>query len=116
MLLPTQPGPYPDELVGSGKQGIVYLVNRDNMGQYNSNSDNVIQEVSLGHGNWDSPAYFNETVYYHAVGDELKGYSLTNGLLSPAQAEQSTIAYVEPLWGDAQRFLQRYGERDRVGR
>ncbi len=93
MLLPTQPGPYPDELVGSGKEGTVYLVNRDNMGQYNSNSDNVIQTVSLGHGNWDSPAYFNETVYYHAVGDVLKGYSLTNGLLSPAPAEESTIAY-----------------------
>ncbi len=93
MLLPTQPGSYPDELVGSGKQGTVYLVNRDNMGQYNSSTNNVIQTVSLGHGNWDSPAYFNETVYYHAVGDVLKGYSLTNGLLSPAPAEQSTIAY-----------------------
>jgi hypothetical protein len=93
MLLPDQPGTYPHELVGSGKQGVVYLINRDNMGQYNSGSDNVIQEVSLGHGNWDNPAYFNETVYYHAVGDVLKGYSLTNGLLSPAPAEQSTISY-----------------------
>jgi autotransporter-associated beta strand protein len=93
MLLPTQPGPYPDELVGSGKQGTVYLVNRDDMGQYSPTTDNVIQEVSLGHGNWDSPAYFNEAVYYHAVGDVLKRYTLTNGLLSPAPADESTIAY-----------------------
>jgi hypothetical protein len=93
MVLPDQPGPYPHEFIGSGKQGIVYVINRDNMGQNESSTDNVIQEVSLGHGNWDSPAYFNETVYYHAVGDVLKAYSLTNGLLSPAPAEESDISY-----------------------
>ena len=115
MLLPTQPGPYPDELVGSGKEGTVYLVNRDNMGQYSSTTDNVIQEVSLGHGNWDSPAYFNETVYYHAVGDVLKGYSLTNGLLSPAPAVESTD-HLRHSRRNAQHFVGRHGERDRVGR
>jgi autotransporter-associated beta strand protein len=93
MVLPDQPGAHPHEFIGSGKQGVVYVINRDNMGQYNSSTDNVIQEVSLGHGNWDSPAYFNETVYYHAVGDVLKAYSLTNGLLSPAPVEQSAISY-----------------------
>ncbi len=93
IVLTDQPGPYPDEFIGSGKQGTVYVVNLNNMGQYNSSTDNVIQEVSLGHGNWDSPAYFNGTVYYHAVGDVLKAYSLTNGLLSPAPTEQSTISY-----------------------
>ncbi len=93
MVLPDQGGTYPHELVASGKQGLVYVINRDSMGQYNSSTNNVIQTVSLNHGNWDSPAYFNQTVYYHAVGDVLKGYSLTNGLLSPAPAEQSSISY-----------------------
>ena len=93
MLLPTQPGPYPDELSVPERREPSTLVNRDNMGQYSSTTDNVIQEVSLGHGNWDSPAYFDETVYYHAVGEVLKGYSLTNGLLSPSPAMESTITY-----------------------
>ena len=52
MLLPTQPGANPNEIVGAGKQGTVYLVNTSNMGHYSSTTDNVIQEVSLGHGKW----------------------------------------------------------------
>ncbi len=32
LLLPVQSGPHPDELVGSGKQGVVYVVDADNMG------------------------------------------------------------------------------------
>jgi hypothetical protein len=97
IVLPDQPGPYPHEYIGSGKQGVIYVINRDSMSGYSSSApnppDHVIQEVSLGHGNWDSPAYFNETIYYHAVGDVLKAYTLSNGLLSAAPAAQSTIAY-----------------------
>ena len=40
-----------------------------------------------------SPAYFSGSIYYHAVGDVLKRFSLTNGMLSAAPAAQSTITY-----------------------
>jgi hypothetical protein len=93
LLLPDQPGAHPHELVGSGKQGVVYLVDRDNMGQHTATVDNVVQEVSLGHGNFDSPAYFNSAIYYHAVGDVLKKFTLSNGMLSAAPTAQTTIAY-----------------------
>ncbi|HZZ26561.1 MAG TPA: LamG-like jellyroll fold domain-containing protein, partial [Pirellulales bacterium] len=93
LIVPTQSGPNPDEIIGAGKQGIIYVVNRDNMGQHSASTDNVIQEVSLGHGEWGSPAYFNSSVYYHAVGDVLKRFTLTNGLLSAAPAAQSTVVY-----------------------
>ena len=45
LLLPTQSGPYPDEMVSAGKGGTVYLVNRDNMGHFNSNQDQIIQSL-----------------------------------------------------------------------
>ncbi len=45
--LPPQPGPYPDEGLIGGKQGLVYLVNLDNLGQYSTSTDNVIQTLSL---------------------------------------------------------------------
>jgi hypothetical protein len=95
LLLPDQPGAHPHELVGSGKQGIIYLVDRDNMGHKGStsNSGRVVQEVNLGHGNFDSPAYFNNAVYYHAVGDVLKKFTLSNGLLSAAPAAQASVTY-----------------------
>jgi Concanavalin A-like lectin/glucanases superfamily/Fibronectin type III domain len=92
IVLPDQPGTHPHEYIGSGKQGVVYLINRDSMSGYNT-TDQVIQEVNLGHGNFDAPAYFNETVYYHAVQDVLKAYTLTNGMLSAAPSAQSTVSY-----------------------
>jgi hypothetical protein len=93
LVLPDQPGPFPHEFIGSGKQGVVYLVNRDNLGQFNASTDQVIQTINLGHGNFDSPAYFNSTIYYHAVGDVLKSFVLTNGRLPAAPSAQSSIAY-----------------------
>src|SRR5260221_6916393 len=52
-----------------------------------------MQELNLGHRIFDAPAYFNETVYYHAVQDVLKAYTLTNGMLSTAPSAQSTVSY-----------------------
>jgi hypothetical protein len=96
MVLPDQTGTYPHELIAVGKQGFVYLINRDNMGTHTTTVDNVIQTVNLGNGMWGSPAYFNGSVYYHAVDDVLKRYSLTNGMLSAAPAAQSNVVY--PTW------------------
>ena len=95
MLIPSQPGTTTSELVAAGKQGIVYLINVNNMGHYAATGtiNNDLQEVSLGHGIWGSPAYFNASVYFHAVGDVLKRFALSNGTLSAAPAAQSTIAY-----------------------
>ena len=96
MFLSGLSGPYPDELIGSGKQGLIYVVNANNMGQYNANTNDVIQKVNIGDGIFSSPAYFNGTVYYHGQGDVLKAYSLTNGLLSPAPVAEGTTTYPYP--------------------
>jgi hypothetical protein len=84
LLLPDQSGAHPHEIVGGGKQGTVYVVDRDSLGHFNAASNNDVQEVNLGHGFFNSPAYFNSTVYYHGVGDVLKAYSVSNGRLSAA--------------------------------
>jgi hypothetical protein len=93
IVLPDQPGSFPHEFIGSGKQGVVYLVNRDNMGKFNAATDQVIQTITLGHGNFDTPAYFNHTIYYHAVGDVLKAFVMTNGLLPAAPSAQGLYSY-----------------------
>src|SRR5436190_1350467 len=65
LLLPDQPGPEPHLMVGAGKQGVVYLMNRDMLttgnNHYNAggSSDAVLQTVVLGGGSFDTPAYFN---------------------------------------------------------
>jgi hypothetical protein len=110
MLLPPQSGPFADELVMSGKGGSpcdasgfapIYLVNRDAMGGYNPNVDQVIQEINGSPiGYWSSPAYWQSAtssyVYYagvtsdHGTGDNLKMYSLTNGVLSTTPVKKSS--------------------------
>ena len=91
VLLVDQPsGQYPHELISAGKSGTIYVINRDNMGHYNSNNDSqIIQSLPgvLPHGdfeigNFSTPVYFNEYVYFAAVNDYLKAFQLTNGLLS----------------------------------
>jgi hypothetical protein len=69
VLLPDLNGPYPHELIASGKQGIVYVLDRDNMGMYSVNDSQVLQEITLvptatNDVQFGSPAYWNNTVYF----------------------------------------------------
>jgi len=110
MLLPAQPGPFPDELIVAGKGGspcqssgfsLIYLINQNFLGRYNPSQDQVVQEISGSTaGYFSSPAYWqgeSGTNLYLAgtgggqrVGDYLKMYSLTNGQLSTAPVALST--------------------------
>jgi hypothetical protein len=79
--------------VGAGKDGNLYVVNRNNMGKWNANSNNVYQEVAgaVPNGVWGVPAYFNSTVYYCDQGGTLKSFSIANGKLiaTPVQTGAS---------------------------
>jgi hypothetical protein len=70
--------------VGAGKDGNLYVVNRNNMGKWNANSNNVYQELpgAVPNGVWGVPAYFNSTVYYCDQGGTLKSFAIANGMLS----------------------------------
>ena len=67
-LLPPQPGPYPNLAVIAGKEGMIYLVNRDNLGGYNSLADQVVQEVRFEPDSdveiYGGAAYWNQFVYF----------------------------------------------------
>jgi len=70
--------------IGAGKDGNLYVVNRNNMGKFSSTSNNVYQELpgAVPNGVWGVPAYFNNTVYYCDSNATLKSFSITNGELS----------------------------------
>ena len=75
--------------VGAGKDGNVYVVNRNNMGKWNANSNNVHQELpgAVPNGVWGVPAYFNSTLYYCDQGGTLKSFSISNGKLATTPIE-----------------------------
>lgn len=70
---------YPHELVGGGKDGKVFVVNRDSMGGYNNSSNNVLQTVQTGttqlNNIFSTPVYWNGTIYLHDNADVLRAYS-----------------------------------------
>jgi Calx-beta domain len=97
MLLPDQPGQFPHLLVGAGKEGTIYLINRDQMTTQDNHYDatNSIEFIvqvlpsAIG-GSFDTPAYFNGKVYYAGMNDHMEIFSLVNGQFSPAFASSSS--------------------------
>ena len=86
-------------MVGAGKDGNIYVVSRDRMGEYSANGDNIWQELdgALGpDGIWGSPAYFNNTLYYGQKKDTLKAFSISNALLSTSPTSQSGTVFGYP--------------------
>jgi len=84
--------------VGAGKDGNLYVVNRDNMGKFTSVGNNIWQELDavLGAGVYATPAYFNSSIYYGPQGDSLKAFSVTDALLSSAPTSQTSTQFTYP--------------------
>jgi outer membrane protein assembly factor BamB len=84
--------------VGAGKDSNIYVVNRDSMGKFNAQSDSAIyQEISGAIGGvFSMPAYFNNTVYYGAVNDNLKAFPIANAKLATSASAQSTNSFQYP--------------------
>ncbi|MGD0268150.1 MAG: hypothetical protein ABSB14_03730 [Candidatus Sulfotelmatobacter sp.] len=92
LLLPDQPGKYPHLMVGGGKEGTIYLINRDNLGGYHAQSNNIVQHIVGAirpsvpkyepfFGIWNTSSYFNGNVYIFGQYDYPKMFTLNNGLL-----------------------------------
>ena len=86
VLMPDNPSSTPHETIGGGKDGNIYVVNRDDMGSFSATTNNVIQTVHTGVKQFDNifstPAYWNGTLYAHCESDVLHAFSWSNGLMS----------------------------------
>ena len=101
LLLPDQnaPGVASRHLaVGAGKDGHLYVVDRDNMGKYSAVANGIWQDLAgaLPGGVWSAPAYFNGSVYYADVSGTLKAFALRNAKLGAMPASQSSMTFAYP--------------------
>jgi hypothetical protein len=91
VVLPDQDGPFPHVLIATGKQGIIYVLNRDNLGLFGVSDSQIIQELQGVIGNMrGAPAYWNGRVYFSAKADFLKAFSVSGGMLSTPPVAQTT--------------------------
>jgi len=113
MLLPDSAGTgqHPHILMSCGKNGAIYVIDRDNMGQFNSSNDfQIIQELLNVIGGthvsnnssayvencFSSPAYWQGHVYWGGVNDSLKMFNFANGLMSTSAVSHSSEVYQFP--------------------
>jgi hypothetical protein len=96
IIPPDQTGTFPHLLVESGKQGRLYIVNRDKLTSDGSHFCNgcstdpeVVETVNAISGLWSMPAYWNGNMYFWGNGDSLKAFSFANGTLSVSPTSQS---------------------------
>ncbi len=84
--------------VGAGKDAIIYVADRENMGKFNASTDQIYQGISgqLGGQVFSMPAYFNGTVYLGAVGDALKAFPVTTARVALTPSSQSTHNFAYP--------------------
>jgi hypothetical protein len=91
ILLPDQSVGPRHLMVTAGKEGVIYLLNRDNMGHFRATDDSqILQSITVDNTCptegvfWGLPAYYQNQVLEWPCGDSLHAFRLHNGLLSPS--------------------------------
>jgi hypothetical protein len=85
-------------MVGAGKDGNIYVVNRDSMGKFHASGNQIWQQLNsvIPSGIWSTPAYFNGHVYYGDVGATLKAFTLVHAKLSNSPQSQTPSQFPYP--------------------
>jgi hypothetical protein len=109
-LLPTLgSSSFPHVMIGAGKEGRIYIVNRDNMGQFNSACDcQIVQSMANAVGvpvnggdlqrNFSTPPYWNGNVYFSGTNDWIKRFHLNTqtSKLNATPSDHSATKYAFP--------------------
>jgi len=96
LLLPDSVGTvaHPHLMVGVGKSGKVYLIDRDNMGHWQGGSDGqIVQSFSSGGGMWSPPTYWNKLLYLQPSSGTMRSFSVSNGFINPTATATAPASF-----------------------
>ena len=91
-LLPDQPGQHRHLLLQPTKDSTIYVIDRDNMGQYHRDRNDLVQIIHLPGAGFGAMAYWNGHAFFAASDDYLRSYAIKNGRLIPS--ESSAMKFV----------------------
>ena len=90
ILLPDQPGPHPHLVLIGGKNGTLFMLDRDRLGHYQTRDNNtVVQQMSVGKGIYSAPAYWNGHADVLANENYLLAFALDRGRFSEHASQES---------------------------
>jgi hypothetical protein len=93
LVLPDQAGQYPHLLATVGKEGTIYILNRDNMGHFCSActkaDTQIVQELQAFAPETGALAYWNNTIYSSGASSPISALALKSGVLATTPFAQS---------------------------
>jgi hypothetical protein len=97
-ILVDQPaGPVTHLVIGGGKQGNLFLLNRDSMGKFSSSTNNVMETVNLGNAIFATPVFWQNSLYVAGVGTLKQfAFNTSTGKFNGAPFSQSSTSYRFP--------------------
>jgi len=102
-ILVDQPGaPHPRLVIGGGKEGNLFLLDRDNLGGYGGSvvpvDSNAVQTLAFNNGIFATAAFWNNALYLAGVNGQLKTFSFdtTTGKFIAAPTSQSSGSFGFP--------------------
>jgi hypothetical protein len=108
MLLPDAVGSaaHPHLIIETGKTGRLYLIDRDNLGKFNTRYDHIVQIVTLAGANttpgvWGNPAFFQDgpntgLIYYWGSSSPGEAFRITNGVINPNPVSRTAVSFGFP--------------------
>lgn len=83
-------------LTVGGKDGTLYVLDRDQLGHFNAAGNAVYQQISVGGELFSAPIYFNGSVYVGDAGGTLQAYTFSNARLPATPSSQTAITFAYP--------------------
>jgi hypothetical protein len=96
VLVDQTTGPVPHLAIGGGKEGNLFMLNRDNLGGFNSSTNKVVQTINLGNSMYATPVFWQNNLYVVPVGSSLQQFVLTPSTGQFGAFSQSATGYGFP--------------------
>jgi hypothetical protein len=94
LVLPDQPGAHRHLLLQPTKGGMIYVIDRDQMGKFNAQGDAVLDRIHMSGGGYGAMAYWKGHVFFACSDDYLRDYAIANGHIALSKA--SNIKFENP--------------------